>query len=104
MAENRRFLLDAELRSLLGSSNVYFQPPKSIMLHYPCIIYYKSRIDSRYADNKVYKAIDRYTLEYITKDPDDDMPMRILHHFSMVNSDRDFVSDNLHHYNFNLNY
>ena len=104
MAGNRRLLLDAELRTLLNSTNVYFQPPKNTMLHYPCIIYYKTRIDSRYADNKVYKAVDRYTIQYITKNPDDPFPMTLMHHFEGINSDRDYVSDNLHHYNFNLNY
>ena len=38
MAKDRLILHD-ELITLLGSSNVYFQPPTSIKMNYPCIIY-----------------------------------------------------------------
>lgn len=104
MANDRRLMLDAELRSLLGSSNVYFQPPKSVMLKYPCIVYSRSRKDVEYADNRVYTAVDRYTVSYITKDPDDSLPDTLLKHFEGIRSDRDYVSDNLYHNTFNLFY
>ena len=37
--ETRRLELDADLRALLGSTNVYFQPPETKKLKYPCFIY-----------------------------------------------------------------
>ena len=38
---DRRLQLHEELCSVLGSRNVYFQPPETIKLTYPCIIYSK---------------------------------------------------------------
>lgn len=32
--------------------NVYFQPPESVKLLYPCIVYKRSAGDTRFADNK----------------------------------------------------
>ena len=104
MASSRRLSLDAELRTLLGTTNVYFQPPKSISLRYPCIIYSRQRIISRHADNKIYLAEDQYTVTYISKNPDDPMVEKILHHFPGISMDRVFAQDNLYHNNYSLHY
>ena len=52
---NSRLKLHNILVEILGSGNVYFQPPESITLKYPCIIYGRVGIDAVHADNKLYK-------------------------------------------------
>jgi len=99
-----RIDLDNELREVLGSSNCYFQPPSNIKLHYPCIIYSLSSIDTKKADNKNYLTYNRYDVQVIDKNPDTELPRKILEHFQMISMGKVFVVNNLNHYNFNLYY
>lgn len=99
-----RLTLDSELRTILGSNNVYFQPPEGFKMHYPCIVYEKSRVNTRYADNRVYQGRNRYSVTVIDPDPDTEIPDKLLTSFMYCRSDRDFVSDTLHHYAFDLYY
>ena len=52
--EISRLRFQSLLEGLLGSKHVYFQPPASITLVYPCIIYNLSDITISRADNKAY--------------------------------------------------
>lgn len=100
----RRLELDKIFRAILGTNNVYFQPPESVKMQYPCIRYELSDIDNRHADNKNYTLTDRYTVQYITKDPDNEMKRYILETFEMCSFDRFYTSDNLNHYVYTLYY
>ena len=97
MAKARRLKLHEELCSILGSSYVYYQPPASVRLTYPCIVYSKSNVDSQHANDSIYKAIDRYEVTCIGLDPDSDLADRVAHHFPMCSFDRRYVRDNLYH-------
>jgi len=101
MANERRKLLGKEFKAL-GIKNVYFQPPKTTMLKYPCMIYKMDNVDKRNADDYGYLLQTRYLLTYITDDPDDDMVLTLLRHFRLISWANHFTSDNLNHYNFNL--
>ena len=94
-----RLKLHEELCELLGSRNVYFQPPESVKMQYPCIRYSISGMPKLNANNKVYlKTSNTYTITVIDRDPDNDISNRILTHFSMVRFDRAYIADNLNHY------
>lgn len=99
-----RIELDDRLRELLGSNNVYYQPPESIKLKYPCIIYSRDEIDTRRADDGVYHAINRYEVTIIAKDPDFPLFDTFLFKFPMCSLARTFTIDNLNHYSFTLYY
>ena len=92
-----RLELHEELVGLLGSRNIYFQPPESIKLNYPCIVYSISGISKRNANNKMYNNAIEYEVIVIDKDPDSEIPMKILAHFPMCRFDRSYTSDNLNH-------
>lgn len=102
MAE--RLKLHQELCELLGSKNVYFDPPESIKLKYPCFIYSKESPVTRSANNKMYFYMDSYNLIYIDANPDNDMTEKVFSRFSYVRSGSSYVSDNLHHYTFDIYY
>ena len=93
-----RLELHEKLRALLGTNNVYFQPPESMKLEYPCIVYSKNNVLGRYANNKSnYFAFDRYELIYIYKNPDDDFKKELIGAFDYCRLDRHYISDNLYH-------
>lgn len=99
-----RLELQDELCELLGSDHVYFQPPSSIRISYPCIIYELSNIQVRRADNHAYNLDNAYELTYITKDPDSELRTQILEHFPKCRFNRFFTNDNLNHYAYTLYY
>lgn len=92
-----RLNLHEELCGLLGSRNVYFQPPASVKLQYPCIKYSLAGIDSKKANNQIYNSTNRYEIIVIDRDPDSDTHNKILHHFKRCSFDRPYVADNLYH-------
>lgn len=91
------------LVGILGSTAVYFQPPETIKIKYPCIIYERSSNDVRFADNSPYSVKHRYTLTVIDKNPDSKLPDKIAA-LPLCRSNRMFTSDNLNHYVFNIYY
>ena len=101
---NNREDLHEILKELLGSNNVYFQPPESRKLDYPCVIYNRENGDSQFADNKTYTFSYRYQIIYIDRDPDSDFPIRLIERLPKCIYDRHFTSDNLNHEVFNLYY
>lgn len=101
---DRRVELHEKLVELLGSRNVYFQPPESIKLKYPCIIYYLNNMNVRKADDTAYHVSDRYDLTYIDKSPNSDFRRRIFELFPYCSFGRFYTANNLNHYTFTLFY
>ncbi len=91
-----RLQLHEELCTLLGSRNVYFQPPRS--MQYPCIKYSRSGIDQHRANDSLYLSTSQYELTVIDYNPESDVPEKILKHFPMCRFDRGYVADNLNHF------
>lgn len=98
MSKDKRLTLHKKLIEILGSNNVYFQPPESVKMNYPCIRYAKQRPLVEHADNIKYFKKDRYELTVIDPDPDTDIPERLVEELGPYCSiDRPYVADNLNH-------
>lgn len=102
MAE--RLTLHEELCTLLGSRNVYFQSPESVKMQYDAIRYGLGGIDVKRANNKAYNSTNQYDGVVITRNPDTDIPKKLLAHFEMIRFGRPYTADNLNHYPFTLYY
>lgn len=96
-----RLKLHNELQLILGSSFIYFQPPESVKMNYPCIVYTLGDIDTKYADDKTYLNTKRYEVSIIDYDPDSEIPDKMMS-FPMCSFDRSYVANNLNHWVFNL--
>ena len=96
MAQDRRLELQQILEDLLGSGNVYFQPPANVSMKYPCIIYSWSKVGSKYADDFAYNQRKAYTITVVDRDPDSEIPDKV-GALSLCSFDRHYVGDNLHH-------
>ena len=95
--EKTRLTLQTALEEFLGVRNVYYQPPASIKLKYPCILYERSRINQMYADNISYLKNKEYMLTIIHNDADSTLPDDILEAFKLISFDRSYKADNLYH-------
>lgn len=76
MAKSREEL-HSLLVAVLGNSNVYFQPPESIKMKYPAIVYSRSEIRNTFANNDSYSQERAYEVIVIDKDPDSGIVDRI---------------------------
>lgn len=95
--------LQKELETLLGSKNVYYQPPASVIMQYDAIVYSRSNIENTYANNNVYKQDDAYEVIAIYEDPDSDLPRKISK-LPKCRFVRHYTADNLNHDVFELYY
>ena len=100
---DRRLELQMLLASILESDNVYFQPPETIKLHYPCIVYERVGMTSEYANNAIYNNRVRYSITLIGRSPENDVVNKLLA-LPYCSYDRFFVSDGLNHDVFTLFY
>lgn len=90
----RRLDLQTLLEGL--TSNVYFQPPATVTMSYPCIVYKRDYAISKFAGNKPYHHTKRYMVTVIDQDPDSvildkvaDLPQCLFL--------RHYTADNLNH-------
>lgn len=97
----QRLQLQGILELIVGGENVYFQPPASDKMQYPCIVYKRDNALTRFADNMPYSYGKRYQLTVIDSDPDSDIPDKVAM-LPKCTFKRAFVKSNLHHDVFNL--
>ena len=96
MAQRNRLTLQTLLEELLGSRNVYYQPPENLKMEYPAIRYSKADITNIYANNQKYIFHDVYDIVVISKTPDNPVIKKILE-LPYTDFDRHYVADNLNH-------
>lgn len=98
-----RLNLHEELCEKLGSRNVYYQPPSTIRMKFPAIVYFRKNIENVHANDGVYGQRDSYEITVIDEDPESEV-VRAISTMSCCSYDRHFTSDNLHHDVFTLYY
>lgn len=91
-----RLELQSKLEELLGSRNVYYQPPESLKTKYPAIRYSKEDVESLKADDTNYLNNKRYEIIVIDSHPDNPVIDELLQ-LPMCSYDRHYISDNLNH-------
>jgi hypothetical protein len=96
-----RLDLHNKLIELMGNKNVYYQPPESLKIQYPAIIYRKSNISSNHADNMKYSNFTRYEIIVLDKHVDNEVIQKILE-LPLSSFDRHYTANNLNHDVINL--
>lgn len=98
-----RLELQNTLENLLGSRNVYYQPPESIKMNYPAIIYSKSNIKVNKANNANYITKTCYEIIVMDTKPDNKVLDKLLNlPYCIYN--RYYKADGLNHDVFILYY
>lgn len=92
----QRLSLQSLLEGLLGSRNVYFQPPPTKQMHYPCIVYKRDDANTAFAGNKPYRYVKRYQVTVIDTNPDSLIPDKIAV-LPMCTFNRFYTADQLNH-------
>ena len=100
---DRRLMFQDLLEEVLGSENVYFQPPPNVAMAYPCIIYKRDRSDMKSADNILYAHKIRYQVTVVDRDPDSLIPGKVAE-LPYCIFDRFYTADGLNHDVFKIFY
>lgn len=91
-----RLELQTKLEELLGSKNVYYQPPESLKMNYPAIRYNKETIEKTSANNNPYLLHNKYQIIVIDRKPDNPVIEKLLR-LPMCSHERPYTSNNLYH-------
>ena len=86
-----------------GDRHTYFQPPESVKIKYPGIVYSRKNIDSLHASDGVYVQFLGYEIVVIDEDPDSELVARVSK-LPKCSFDRHYTKDNLNHDVFTLYY
>lgn len=103
-----RLELHAELQRILvelgggKAKDVYYQPPESVKMEYPAIVYELGRIDPTSANNNYIHKKTQYQITFITKNPDSQLIDAFLDQIQFCSFSRSFKSENLNHYVYNV--
>lgn len=100
---NRRVEFQGVLEGILGTRNVYYDPPSNVRMKYPAIVYTRKSIDNLTANDSVYKQDTAYEVTVIDTVPDS----RIAYDISLLPKCRHtshFERENLCHDTFRIYY
>ena len=95
--------LQTMLENLSVKPHVYFDPPASVRMTYPAIVYSRSGIDNLYANNLVYGQFNSYSLTVIDEHPDGEL-YKVVSKLPRCKWNRHYKADNLNHDVFTLFY
>lgn len=92
-----RIDLQSKLEELLGSRNVYYNPPDNLRMQYNAIRYSLGVRQSTYADDRKYRNMNRYDLIVITRESDPEVVEKLLE-LPYCSMGTPYKADNLNHY------
>lgn len=104
MARRSDELID-KLTELVDTGKVYFQPPASIKLEYPCFVFHRTDAYQSYANDSNYVFMPSYRVTYINRsEPDPEMIKKVKDAFRYCRYTGHGIIDNLHHDYFTIYY
>lgn len=101
---NNRLELHQKLVGLIGNDNVYFQPPASVKMSYPCVVYNVGTGNAKYANDSLYNYTHRYDVTFIYKKPNLEIIEQVLSTLPKSSMSRSYCVENLNHYVFSVYY
>jgi len=99
----QRVDLQVILEAVLGNMHVYYQPPPSVVMQYPCIVYRRDSVSAKFADGVLYNHKKRYQVTVIDKNPDSLIPDKVML-LPLCSFSTHFKKDNLNHDVYTLYY
>lgn len=84
-----------------GDRHVYDNPPETVKIKYPAIIYSRTDFNNLHANNSVYAQFKAYEVKVIDEDPDS-IIVRKVSLLPQCKWNRHYKSDNLNHEVFTL--
>ncbi len=101
MSKSRRLELHDKLVDVMGTrgeekTRVYFQPPPTVQMEYPCIIYNRVTNNVIFSDDNPHRIYTAYLVSVVDPNPDSDIPDKVAK-LPLCRFDRFYTQDNLNH-------
>lgn len=74
-----------------------YQPPGTLYLQYPSLVYHVIDIETDYANNEIYSATIVYEVTYISRDVTDNTPFQMIAEIPYTTFSNAYVVDKLNH-------
>lgn len=103
MARSRRELND-KLIAILGTENVYYNPPESVKMKYDAIVYSPAKASTVKADNRRYFKMKQYDGLIISRNPELELVEDFDTYFEFCDMGKPYTADNLWHWPFTIFY
>ena len=100
--ERWRMALRERILAATEIPNLYYQPPESVKLSYPCIIYSLGGVETAHANNCPYWTALKFDLLLIDKDPSSVYAGRLFDGLCGCKLTRAYTADNLNHWAFSI--
>ena len=98
-----RLELQSKFEELLGSRNVYYQPPTNLIMQYDAIRFSLSTGKEQYANNAKYLKMKCYEGIVISRKPDPEV-VESISDLPYTSFEKPYIVDNLYHYPFTIYY
>lgn len=86
----------SKLVEILGSENVYYDPPSTVSMKYDAIKYSRKPNSSKFASNSLYSSMNCYEVILISRKSDNPI-VKWLRELPLSSHDRHYYADNLSH-------
>lgn len=96
--------LSLQQKLLQLAPKAWYQKPPANKMTYPCFVYKAIEPTVIRADDIAYLLMPNYEILYITQTEDDGIWERMANEFGHISIGRKYVSDQLYHYPFTVNY
>ena len=96
--------LQLQQKLLTMAPKAWYQKPPDNRMTYPCFVYKALEPETVRADNRTYILMPRYEILYITATENDGIWETMADAFEYISFGAKYVSDNLYHYPFTINY
>ena len=93
--------LDLHQELLKFCKHVYFQPPPTVRMQYPAIVYSLNSLDNSHADNDIYNQRTQYMVTIIDEDPDSKI-FESFKKYRRARFSRAYTADQLNHFIFTI--
>lgn len=100
--DERREDFQEHLKKVFDGVEVYYMPPESIRMTYPCFVINLDHVDNLYSNGCIYSSRICFTVTYISRHVDDYIIGDMLNAQLYTSFDRVYVADNLRHYVFGV--
>lgn len=100
-----RLELHAELLKVVPKEyKAYFQPPATVKMVYPCIVYNKTGKEKKLANDGIYLKVQEYQIMVIEVNPDSNTADTLEEYFQHCSINQYYTVDNLNHTTLTLYY
>lgn len=92
----KRVDIQEKFKFLLGSNNVYYQPPANLKMKYPAIVYSLDGLDVKHFDNKRLINKNCFSVTHIYRNESENLVETMLKNFEYISFDNRSIVDGIY--------